>query len=63
MAAIRKVFPGASEKDEVEDYLHHQVCSGALPLAEAQREIASDWYAVYIRIHTRTTRQQRTVQQ
>jgi hypothetical protein len=43
----RKVFPGASEKDEVEDYLHHQVCSGALPLAEAQREIASDWYAVY----------------
>ena len=24
----RNVFPGASEKDEVEDYLHHQVCSG-----------------------------------
>jgi hypothetical protein len=47
----RNVFPGASEKDEVEDYLHHQVCSGALPLAEAQREIASDWYAVYKRIH------------
>jgi len=52
----RNVFPGASEKDEVEDYLHHQVCSGALPLAEAQRQIASDWYAVYKRIHTRTTR-------
>jgi hypothetical protein len=32
-------------------------CSGALPLAEAQREIASDWYAVYERIHTRTTKQ------
>ena len=54
----RKVFPGAREKDEVEDYLHHQVCSGALPLAEAQREIASDWYVVYERIHMRTTRQQ-----
>ncbi len=49
----RKVFPGASEKDEVEDYLHHQVCSGALPLAEAQREIAADWYAVYKRNHRR----------
>ena len=47
----RTVFPGAAEKDEVEDYLHHQVCSGALPLAEAQREIASDWYAVYQRLH------------
>jgi hypothetical protein len=47
----RNVFPGASEKDEVEEYLHHQVCSGAMPLAEAQREIAADWYAVYERIH------------
>ena len=53
----RNVFPGAREKDEVEDYLHHQVCSGALPLAEAQREIASDWYAVYQRIHRQMTRQ------
>jgi hypothetical protein len=59
----RDVFPGASEKDEVEDYLHHQVCSGTLPLAEAQREIASDWYAVYTRIHKRTTRQRREGQQ
>ena len=47
----RTVFPGSAEKDEVEDYLHHQVCSGTLPLAEAQREIASDWYAVYQRLH------------
>ena len=48
----RNVFPSASEKDEVETYLHQQVCSGAMPLAEAQREIASDWYAVYKRIHS-----------
>lgn len=49
----RNVFPGANEKDEVERYLHHQVCSGALPLAQAQREIAADWYAVYEKIRKR----------
>jgi hypothetical protein len=38
----RNIFPGAREKDEVEDYLHRQVCSGALSLAEAQQEIASN---------------------
>lgn len=48
----RNVFPGASEKDEVESYLHEQVCSGAIPLADAQREIAADWYAVYRRMHS-----------
>jgi hypothetical protein len=47
----RSVFPGASEKDEVESYLHEQVCSGAMRLAEAQQQIAADWYAVYKRIH------------
>jgi hypothetical protein len=47
----RNVFPGASEKDEVERYLHAQVCSGAMHLAEAQREIAADWYAVYERLY------------
>jgi hypothetical protein len=46
----RNVFPGAREKDEVEDYLHHKVCSRAMSLVETQREIASDWYAVYKRI-------------
>ena len=59
----RNVFPGAAEKDEVEDYLHHQVCSGVLPLAEAQREIASDWYAVYKRIHSHTTTRRREREQ
>jgi hypothetical protein len=49
----RNVFPGASEKDEVESYLHAQVCSGAMPLAEAQRAIAADWYAVYETIYSR----------
>ena len=52
----RDGFPGAREKDEVEDYLHHEVCSGAMPLAWAQREIASDWYAVYKEIHGKAAR-------
>jgi hypothetical protein len=52
----RNVFPGVAEKDEVENYLHREVCSSALALAEAQREIAVDWYAVYEKIHAQTTR-------
>ena len=48
----RNVFPGAREKDEVENYLHDQVCSGRMPLAEAQQQIAADWYAVYRRMHS-----------
>ena len=40
--------PGAHEKDAVENWLHKQVCSGEMELQEAQREIATDWYAVYI---------------
>lgn len=39
---------GARTKDQVEDYLHRQVCSGAMTLAEAQKEITSDWYSVYV---------------
>ena len=35
------------EKDKVENYLHSQVCSGAVSLREAQNEIATNWLAVY----------------
>ena len=42
--------PGFHEKDFVENYLHRQVCSGAMSLADAQREIASDWLAVWRQI-------------
>jgi hypothetical protein len=38
---------GARSKDKVENYLHDQVCAGAMSLVEAQREIATDWYRVY----------------
>lgn len=39
--------PGFHEKDQVENYLHDQVCAGSLSLQEAQSEIAHNWYAVY----------------
>jgi hypothetical protein len=42
--------PGFHEKDRVENYLHRQVCSGAMGLADAQRDIARDWLKVWKRI-------------
>ena len=36
----------ARQKDVVENYLHQQVCTGALSLADAQRAIATNWPAV-----------------
>jgi len=42
--------PGFHEKDQVENYLHDQVCSGAISLKEAQIEIATNWLAVYHRM-------------
>lgn len=47
MAGAAEPRPGYHEKDKVENYLHAQVCSGAVPLQEAQQEIATDWLAVY----------------
>jgi hypothetical protein len=39
--------PGFHEKDMVENYLHDQMCAGAIPLRQAQTEIATNWLAVY----------------
>jgi len=39
--------PGFHEKDQVENYLHDQVCSGAVSLQQAQIEISTNWLAVY----------------
>ncbi len=39
--------PGFHEKDQVENYLHDQVCAGAMSLLEAQRAIATNWLDVY----------------
>lgn len=37
----------AHMKDAVETYLNREVCRGTVQLAEAQREIATDWLTVY----------------
>lgn len=39
--------PNARDKDRVENYLHEQVCFGTITLLEAQREITTDWVAVF----------------
>jgi hypothetical protein len=41
---------GAHEKDKVENYLHDQVCKNAMSLQQAQEQIRTDWYAVYLKI-------------
>ncbi|MGI9147959.1 MAG: HNH endonuclease [Chloroflexota bacterium] len=42
--------PGFHEKDQVENYLHEQVCAGRLKLFEAQRATATNWLEVYRRL-------------
>lgn len=39
--------PGFHQKDKVENYLHDQVCSGAISLQQAQVDIATNWLNVY----------------
>jgi hypothetical protein len=40
---------GARVKDRLENALHALVCNGSLPLRTAQRAIASNWYAAYLK--------------
>lgn len=40
---------GSYAKDRLENRLHELVCSGRLPLAEAQAAIRTDWIAAYRR--------------
>ena len=51
---IRNLWPesyssewNAHVKDELEDYLHDQVCTGNMDLPTAQREIATNWISAY----------------
>jgi hypothetical protein len=39
--------PGFHEKDKVENFLHLQVCKGAMTLPQAQQKISTDWRAVF----------------
>ncbi len=38
---------GARVKDRLENLLHKMICNGTIPLAEAQQEIATNWYLYY----------------
>lgn len=40
-----------NEKDKVENYLHKQICDGAISLQEAQREVMTNWYTIYKTLH------------
>ena len=40
----------ARQKDVVENYLHRQVIAGKMTLEDAQKEITTDWVAVYKQI-------------
>jgi len=44
------VFPGFHEKDRLENKLHRLVCSGRIPLEEAQKTIAKDWVKAYFNL-------------
>jgi hypothetical protein len=44
--------PGYHQKDELENALHHLVCSGELALGVAQHSISVNWYAAYRRYVT-----------
>ena len=37
----------ARVKDQLENFLHAEVCAGRMPIEQAQREIAEDWIAAY----------------
>ena len=40
-------IPGFHQKDEVENFLHRQVCAGRVTIASAQRAVAADWVEVW----------------
>ena len=42
-----KPTPGFHEKDKVENYLHGQLCSGKITLAQAQQDISIKWLTIY----------------
>ena len=42
--------PGAHEKDQVENFLHSEICAGKITLQQAQISIVKDWYSIYVSI-------------
>ena len=46
--------PSSYDKDGFENYLHNQVCSGAMALKTAQDEISYNWVKYWAEIHSTT---------
>jgi len=46
--------PNSYDKDGFENYLHNQVCSGAMALKTAQDEISYNWVKYWAEIHSTT---------
>jgi hypothetical protein len=46
--------PSSYDKDGFENYLHNQVCSGAMDLKTAQDEISYNWVKYWAEIHSTT---------
>lgn len=42
-----KITDGSLTKDKFENYLHSHVCSGKMTIAEAQKEISTNWLKYY----------------
>ena len=42
-----KITDGSLTKDKFENYLHAQVCGGKMTIAEAQKEISTNWLVFY----------------
>ncbi len=40
-------YPAARAKDQVEDFLHTELCNGTITLAQAQSSITGDWVAIF----------------
>ena len=47
---FNKVRIGAHEKDKVENFLHKEVCNGDITLAQAQKDITTNWVEIYSKI-------------
>jgi len=43
-------YPGAREKDAVENFLKRQIVSGAMSLDQAHAIVNDDWYACFVSI-------------
>ena len=37
----------AAVKNQLDDFLHDEVCAGRIPITQAQKDIAEDWIAAY----------------